>query len=130
LDFIARLAALVPKPRVNLTRFHGVFTPNRKHRALVTPAKAGQKVKVPDEPQDSIPVTPRAAMAWAQRLKRALDIDIETCGKCGGPVKAITCIEDPVVIKKILMHRQEKTSSAEFSPLPESRAPPPLSLFD
>ena len=26
-DFIARLAALVPKPRVNLTRFHGVFAP-------------------------------------------------------------------------------------------------------
>jgi hypothetical protein len=25
LDFIARLAALVPKPRVNLTRFYGVF---------------------------------------------------------------------------------------------------------
>ena len=25
LDFIARLAALVPKPRVNLTRFHGLF---------------------------------------------------------------------------------------------------------
>lgn len=24
-DFIARLAALVPKPRVNLTRFHGVL---------------------------------------------------------------------------------------------------------
>ena len=28
LDFIARLAALVPRPRVNLTRFHGVFAPN------------------------------------------------------------------------------------------------------
>ena len=27
IDFIARLAALVPKPRVNLTRFHGVLTP-------------------------------------------------------------------------------------------------------
>jgi hypothetical protein len=25
LDFIARLAALVPKPRVNLSRFYGVF---------------------------------------------------------------------------------------------------------
>jgi hypothetical protein len=24
-DFIARLAALVPKPRVNLTRYHGVL---------------------------------------------------------------------------------------------------------
>jgi hypothetical protein len=52
LDFIARLAALVPKPRVNLTRFHGVFAPNSKHRALVTkaarrqpenPAAAGQR---------------------------------------------------------------------------------------
>jgi hypothetical protein len=25
LDFIAKLAALVPKPRTNLTRFHGVL---------------------------------------------------------------------------------------------------------
>ena len=39
LDFIARLAALVPKPRVNLTRFHGVFAPNSQYRAAVTPAK-------------------------------------------------------------------------------------------
>jgi hypothetical protein len=39
LDFIARLVALVPKPRVNLTRFHGVFAPNSAHRARVTPAK-------------------------------------------------------------------------------------------
>ena len=31
LGFIARLAALVPKPRVNLTRFHGVFAPNRAY---------------------------------------------------------------------------------------------------
>jgi hypothetical protein len=28
LDFIARLAALVPKPRVHLTRYHGVFAPH------------------------------------------------------------------------------------------------------
>jgi len=30
LDFIARLAALVPKPRVNLARFHGVFSPSNR----------------------------------------------------------------------------------------------------
>jgi hypothetical protein len=28
LDFIARLAALVPRPKLNLARFHGVFAPN------------------------------------------------------------------------------------------------------
>lgn len=28
-DFMARLAALVPRPRANLTRYHGVFAPAR-----------------------------------------------------------------------------------------------------
>ena len=45
LDFIARLAALIPKPRANLTRFHGVFAPNSKHRALVAPSKRGKSAK-------------------------------------------------------------------------------------
>jgi hypothetical protein len=36
LDFIAKLASLVPKPRVNLTRFLGVFAPNSKYRLTVT----------------------------------------------------------------------------------------------
>jgi len=40
LDFIARLAALVP--RVHLTRFHGVFAANAALRAAVTPAGEGQ----------------------------------------------------------------------------------------
>ena len=33
LDFLARLAALVPKPRVNLIRYHGVFAPNEPRTA-------------------------------------------------------------------------------------------------
>jgi len=31
-------------------------------------------------------------------------IDIEACRECGGVVKVIACIEDPVVIEKILAH--------------------------
>lgn len=30
LDFLARLAALVPNPGVNLTRYHGVFAANHR----------------------------------------------------------------------------------------------------
>jgi hypothetical protein len=124
LDFIARLAALVPKPRVNLTRFHGVFAPNSKHRALVTPAKRGKgnKPKATDEPQT--PAERRASMTWAQRLKRVFNLDVETCRECGGAMKVIACIEDPVVIKKILDHLKEKAETNEPNPLPESRAPP------
>lgn len=38
LQFIMqRLAALVPRPRLHLLRFHGVLAPNAKPRALVVP---------------------------------------------------------------------------------------------
>ena len=43
-------------------------------------------------------------MTWAQRLKRVFNTDIELCDICAKKVKIIACIEDPVVIKKILTH--------------------------
>ncbi len=106
LDFIARLAALVPKPRVNLTRFHGVFAPNSQYRVRVTPAKRGKGGKRLSKGDSDEPTAAerRASMSWAQRLKRVFNIDIETCQACGGAVKIIACIEDPVVIEKILTH--------------------------
>ena len=81
LDFIARLAALVPRPRVNLTRYHGVFAPNSQYRALVTKAGRGRGAQraVSDEVEEDTPGARRAAMTWAQRLKRVFGIDIETC---------------------------------------------------
>ena len=32
------------RPRVNLTRFHGVFAPNSRYRAQITPAERGWRV--------------------------------------------------------------------------------------
>jgi len=102
-DFISRLVALVPKPRVNLTRFHGVFAPNSRYRARVTPSKRRRGGRRPStgDPEEPTPAERRASMTWAQRLKRVFGIDIETCLACGGAVRIIACIEDPVVIEKI-----------------------------
>ena len=65
---IARLAALVPKPRVNLTRFHGVFAPNSHYRMTITPAKRGKGARNTThshtEPDDRNPMEQRAAMTW------------------------------------------------------------------
>lgn len=58
----------------------------------------------------------RAAMAWAQRLKRVFNIDIEICEACGGAVQIIACIEDPVVIEKILTHLDARSEAAEGGP--------------
>ena len=130
LDFIARLAALVPRPRVNLTRFHGVFAPNSKHRALITPAQRGKGRKTTDETQDRTPAERHAAMTWAQRLRRVFSIDIETCHICSGPMKVIACIEDPLVIRKILDHLDRIAPATAPTSLPEPRAPPQTPLFD
>jgi hypothetical protein len=121
LDFIARLAALVPKPRVNLTRFHGVFAPNSGLRAQVTPGRSarhcrGKAIETASERH--------VAMTWAQRLKRIFRIDMETCRHCGGRVKVIASIEDPVVIKRILEHLSRHAGQQPLVFGPRARAPP------
>jgi hypothetical protein len=54
-------------------------------------------------------------MTSAQRLRRIFNIDIATCLACGGAMKVIACIEDPVVIKKILEHLKQKGEANELS---------------
>src|SRR5277367_2691851 len=55
LDLMARLAALVPTPRMHLTRYHGVFAPHSQYRAAVTPAHRGRGAATPRH----------VAMSWA-----------------------------------------------------------------
>ena len=134
LDFMAKLAALVPKPRANLTRFHGVLAPNSKYRINVTPAKRGKgsanKLEGKVKKNADLSVGEHKEMTWAQRLKRVFNIDVTICNRCGGAVKIIACIEDPLVIKKILDHLDAKSGAlASANQLPEPRAPPQAKLF-
>ena len=140
-DFIARLAALVPKPRVNLTRYHGVLAPNHRWRGLVTPARRGKGIKSTSNAEVRTPAERPAAMTWAQRLKRVFNIDmpqgtlsrrfapihlVEVCSLCGGSVRVIACIEEQNVIDRILTHLRQKQQKTPTRPLlvPPSRAPP------
>jgi hypothetical protein len=117
-DFIARLVALVPKPRAHLTRYHGVFAPASRDRARIVPgtraaAAANGEVSGSDR---------QRAMSWAQRLKRVFAIDIETCRQCGGKLRVIASIEEPAVIERILDHLSHTAETVD--PAHPSRAPP------
>jgi hypothetical protein len=130
LDFLAKLAALVPKPRVNLTRFHGVFAPNSKHRIEVTPARRGNGSPVSAH-DDQTPQQQHKSMTWAQRLKRVFNIDVSVCPECSGESRVIACIEDQVAIDRILDHLMRK---GELPPppklLPVPRASPQVTWID
>lgn len=62
-------------------------------------------------------------------LRRVFNIDVETCRACSGMTKLIACIEDLVVIKKIMNHLDKKVPATETIRLPESQAPPQAGLF-
>lgn len=96
---MAKLAALVPPPRLNLIRFFGVFAPNAFVRAEVTASKRGknspkldESLKDADKPCRPEPYHARS-MNWAQRLKRVFNIDITQCESCNKHnVKIVACI--------------------------------------
>ena len=121
LDLLSRLASLVPRPRVHLIRFHGVFAPHFKYRSLVTPAPSDETNKTSRTEQKKAKKS--YSMGWAKMLKRVFDIDIQICSKCGGQIKIISSIQDPKVIKRILSHLGENSTVPELAP---SRGPPEI----
>ncbi|MGH8700940.1 MAG: transposase [Burkholderiales bacterium] len=106
LEFMQRLAALVPRPRLHLIRFHGVLAPNAKLRAQVIPAGSDK----PDSATACKSTEPCCAhrqpsrMSWARLLKRVFEIDLEHCPNCGGELKIIAAILEASVIDRILTH--------------------------
>jgi hypothetical protein len=129
LDLMARLAALVPKPRMHLTRYHGVFAPHSQHRAAVTPAHRGRGAATPpaSEADPTKISTPRhVAMSWARRLKRVFGVEIECCARCGGELTIIASIEEPQLIAKILSHLERAAPEQSQSELALGARGPPL----
>ncbi len=123
LEFLAKLAALVPRPRANLTRYHGVLAPNAKYRNLVVPTPKRSKrkkikhAKAVDSSASTEANHPLAPLSWAERLKRVFKLDIELCPRCGGRLRVIATITQPEVIQKLLDHVQQPQAPPRQPPI-------------
>ena len=105
LEFMQRLAALVPRPRLHLIRFHGVLAPNAKLRAKVVPRPADEPAQKESTPEDGEATHgPPMRLGWAKLLKRVFNLDLEHCPNCGGELKIIAAILERPAIEKILTH--------------------------
>ena len=106
LEFMQRLAALVPRPRLHLIRFHGVLAPNAKLRTLVVPhgpeQATGKSEQTATEP--GCAHGRQVRISWARLLKRVFEIDLEHCPNCGGQLKIIAAILEAPVVERILTH--------------------------
>ena len=97
LEFLEKLAALTPRPRINLILYHGVLAPHARWRNRIVPDPAAAGGAAVDEPA----VRPRH-WCWADLMRRAFDLDVLACPRCGGRMRLLATLEDPLIIEPML----------------------------
>jgi hypothetical protein len=114
LEFMEKLAALVPPPRFNLVRYSGVLASSSRLRRRIIPAdpekSAAESPACTHAKKPALSVdksnTPRGLherrYAWAELLKRVYAVDALKCDRCGGKMRILCAIHPPDAIEKIL----------------------------
>ena len=129
-EFLERLAAMTPRPRINLLLYYGVLAPRAEWRSAVVGDNAGtargradglRPEGANDANSERRSTTDPAGRSWAALMRRAFGFDVLACPRCGHAMRLIALIEQTEVIRRILRHLGEPADV----PAP-ARAPPPL----
>ena len=141
MTLMRRLAAIVPPPKFNLTRFYGCFAPNARHRPLLK-ALLPKPPPVPKSPVqpgdhaasdaindnvDAEPVPKQYRQPWASLLKRTFGFDVLVCSKCASKMRLVAHVDAPTAIVKILDHLGLPSDQPRLAP---ARAPPQMEFDD
>jgi len=117
LDLVARLAALVPPPRFNLVRYHGILAPCAALRRLVVPESLPQETEKSRHPgciNESGDFTDGSERfkskrqchprnyTWAELMKRVWSLDVLECDRCGARMRIVCANHPPEAIRSIL----------------------------
>ncbi len=86
LDFIARLAALVPRPRAHLLTHHSVLAPAAEGRDWIVPGVGRSARRELFQSLAGLALRPQRSK-WAELLKRLFEIDALIRPYCGGQRK-------------------------------------------
>jgi len=90
-QFLRRIAWLIPPPGQNRVRYYGVFGPTHRLRAQVVPRPVELTV-VEDEDADEDQGdrgADRYRVALAKLLAKVFDVDAERCPDCGGRLRPV-----------------------------------------
>ncbi len=127
LEFLGRLAVLVPRPRVNLLFYYGVLGARAAWRPHIVPARAGPFVAAAPEPASTAAAKSSRGYLWAELMRRTFGFDVLACSRCRGRLRLVALIEQGPVGARILAHLGLPT---EVAPPAPARPPPELSYDD
>jgi hypothetical protein len=121
MELLGRLAAMVPPKGFNSVRYHGCLAPRSQLRAAVIPVPAAVAVDPSRPPEsESCPAARPRRIPWADLLRRVFRADVERCA-CGGRLRLVAYVTDPVEAARYLKHVGLPASAPAIAP---ARAPP------
>jgi len=119
LSLISRLAAMVPFPYFNTTRYQGVLASHHSWRSRIVPKPALAQTTCEHEAKGK--KTASTYRPWAELLSRTFALDVEQCPSCNGRMKIVSLVKERRAIVRFLHHLGEPTDPPERSP---ARDPP------
>ena len=131
-EFVGRVAALIPPARKHVVRYYGALGPRSPLRGALTGAtkakatseelEAGYSVTVAGKiSREARRAASKALRAWAACVKKIFEVDPVRCGKCGGEMTLAAVILDDKELDRILAHQGWPVA---FAKTKASRAPP------
>jgi hypothetical protein len=121
IELLERLAALTPRPRINLVLYYGILGSHAAWRRRLSAPDGERSLKASAVPGGAAPVRNRTNLLWAELMRRSFGVDPLTCTHCGGRLRLLAIIEASGVVRRILTHLGLPTEVPPFEP---SRAPP------
>jgi hypothetical protein len=131
-EFVKRVAALIPPARRHMVRYYGALGPRSPLREAVSAAAHGKAVGSELEAGYSMTVvgtvaravrqTARAgARTWAACLRKVFEVDPIRCARCGEDLELAAIILDDGALSRILSHQGWAVG---FPRTKASRSPP------
>ncbi len=109
-ELLERLAALTPRPRVNLVLYHGVLAPRAAWRKRIVPPRISAEGEIgkggPTGSADDRGSRRARPLnrGWADLMQRSFGFDVLAWPRCPGRLKLVALIREPAVILRILRH--------------------------
>jgi hypothetical protein len=112
-ELLERLAALTPRPPINLVLYYSVlgarsaWRSRQQARDPETPVAAGQcTTDVTSSPRPDAPIRTRTNRLWAELMHRSFGFEVLACPRCGDRLELIALIEGPNVIVLIVLGKE------------------------